>query len=225
MLEAKKSYWFERVFAVYNRNLIKRRFASLKVLNLDFLQDLNRELPLIIYANHSSWWDGLVAFQISRSAKLDSYVMMEEKHLKRFFLFRRLGAFSVVREKPREALKSVEYSADLLKKNSGRTLWIFPQGEILPNDSRPIIFYNGLSGIVAKTGQCSVLPLAVRYEFTNEYKPEIFVKIGEAEFIKADENFNIKKQTKYYAENLTANLDKLKYDVLNGNLNDYQKII
>ena len=73
MLKAKKSYWFEQIFAIYNRILIKRRFSSLKVLNLDTLQNLNRKFPLIIYANHSSWWDGLVAFQISHKTKLDSY--------------------------------------------------------------------------------------------------------------------------------------------------------
>src|SRR5688500_18728551 len=188
MLEAKKSYWFEQVFAVYNRNLIKRRFASLNISNLDVLQSFNQEFPLIIYANHSSWWDGLVAFQVSRTARLNSYVMMEEKHLKRFFLFRLLGAFSVVRENPREALKTIEYATGLLMENSNKTLWIFPQGEILPNDRRPVIFYNGLSRIIAQTDECFILPLAIRYEFQGEYKPEIFVNIGNVEFIKPDEN-------------------------------------
>lgn len=225
MLTAKKSIWFKRVFAIYNRNLIKRRFASLNVSNPAILQKLNREFPLIIYANHSGWWDGLVAFQISHIAELDSFVMMEEKHLKRFFPFRRLGAFSIVREKPREALKSIEYSADLLKENPNRTLWIFPQGEILPNDLRPLVFYNGFSRIIAKTGKCFVLALAVRYDFTDKYKPEIFVKIGKAEFIEADENFDLKKQTTHFAEKLTANLDRLKSDILNKNFADYKNIV
>lgn len=225
MLEAKKSYWFERVFAIYNRNLIKRRFSSLNVLNLDILQNLNREFPLIIYTNHSSWWDGLIAFQISHKAKLDSYILMEEKHLERFFLFRRLGAFSVIRENAREALKSIEYSADLLREDSNRTLWIFPQGEILPNDARPLNFYNGFSRIIAKTGRCFVLSLAIRYEFANEFKPGIFVKIGKAEFVEPGENFNVKERTKYFAGNLTANLDELKADVSNKNLMNYRKIV
>ena len=225
MIKAKKSYRFERFFAVYNRNLIKRRFAALKVSNLDVLLNKNREFPLVIYANHSSWWDGLTAFQISHKAELDSYVMMEEKHLKRFFLFRRLGAFSVVRQNPREALKTIEYGADLLREKPERTLWIFPQGEILPNDRRPIIFFNGFSRIVAKTEGCSVLPIALRYEFLGEYKPEIFVKIGNAEFIKPGAIFNIKKQTKIFAENLTQVLNELKSDILNRNFADYQQIV
>lgn len=225
MLAAKKNLWFELIFSVYNRNLIKRRFASLKVSNLDVLQSLDGEFPFIIYANHSSWWDGLIAFQISREAKLDSYLMMEERYLKRFFLFRRLGAFSVVRENGREALKSIKYAAELLKGNSKKTLWIFPQGEILPNDLRPVVFYNGFSRIIAKTDGCFVLPFAIRYEFLGEYKPEVFVRIGDAEFIKPDENFNIKKRTKYFAGNLTVVLDELKSDILNKNVTKYRKIV
>ena len=225
MLEAQKSYWFEKIFAVYNKNLIKRRFSSLKVFNLDILLYKKQTLPLIIYLNHSSWWDGLTAFQLSYNAKFDSFIMMEEQHLRRFYLFRRLGAFSIERQKPREALKSLEYSAALLKNNPERTLWIFPQGEILPNDTRPLKFYNGLSRIIAKTGKCYVLPLAVRYEFTGEFKPEIFVRIGEAEFISGDQNFNIKQQTKYFAEKLTLTLDELKTDIIKNDLTKYRNII
>lgn len=225
MLEAKKSYWFERVFAVYNRNLIKRRFVAFNVSNLNALKQTKREFPLIIYANHSSWWDGLTAFQISREARLDSLVMMEEKQLKRFFLFRLLGAFSVDRENPREALKSCVYAARLLKNNPNLTIWIFPQGEILPNDRRPIGFYNGFSKIISKTDGCQVIPIAIRYEFLGEFKPEIFVKIGEPEFIKTGGQFDIKRQTKLFAENLTRVLDELKSDVLNKNLSGYRNIV
>lgn len=225
MLKAKKSYRFEKLFAFYNRNLLKRKFAALKVSNAQSLKQLNQNQPLIIYANHSSWWDGLVAFQISHFAKLDSYIMMEEKNLRRFFLFRRLGAFSVAREKPREALKSIEYSIDLLRKRPVKTLWIFPQGEILPNDRRPIIFYNGISKIASKIENCSILPLAFRYEFTNEFKPEIFVKIGKAENTKTTTKYEIKKQADRYAADITSLLDELKSDIINGNLESYINLI
>lgn len=225
MLKAKKSLWFESIFAVYNRNLIKRRFGSLKISNLETLQNFDRHFPLIIYANHSSWWDGLTAFEISRAANLDSFVMMEEKHLRRLFLFRKLGAFSVNRENARSARESIEYSAGLLNENSRRTLWIFPQGEILPNDSRPIVFFGGLSKIIKKVRNCYALPLAMRYEFSGEYKPKIFVKIGKADFIEQNENFNIKRQTEDFSKKLTTLLDDLKSDILSGNLTEYCKII
>ncbi|HEX9961465.1 MAG TPA: lysophospholipid acyltransferase family protein [Pyrinomonadaceae bacterium] len=225
MLEAKKSRWFEEIFAVYNRNLLRRRFHSLNVSGLNFLKGENRNQPLLVYANHSSWWDGLVAFQISRRARLDSFIMMEEKHLKRLFLFRRLGAFSVVRENPREAVKSVNYAANLLKENPERTLWIFPQGEILPNDKRPLAFYNGVARVVEKAARVFAVPLAARYEFLGDFKPEIFVRIGEPEAVSVDNNFAAKTLTKQFERRLNGTLDELKNDVLNGNLQNYKNIL
>lgn len=221
MLEANKSPWFERIFAVYNRNLFKRRFHSFRVSGLEFLADKN---PKIIYANHSSWWDGLVAFEISRAIKADSFVMMEEKHLRKLFLFRRLGAFSIMRENPREAVESLNYSVNLLKEKPNRTLWIFPQGEILPNDARPFYFYRGLARIVEKAESCSAVPLAIRYEFLGEFKPEIFVKIGEPEKFLNGEIFNAKQQTKIFENQLAELLDELKRDILAKKYDEYKRI-
>lgn len=225
MLTAQKSEWFESVFAVYNRNLIKRRFYSFKVCNLDELQKRGKHFPLIIYANHSSWWDGLAAFEISRTAKLQSYIMMEERHLKKLSLFRRLGAFSVNRENPRESVKSIKYAAEILKENSGRALWIFPQGEILPNDSRPIHFYNGLSRIIEKVGSIQIVPVAMRYEFLDKFKPEIFIKVGRLQSIEAGKDFESKKMTARFAGKLTEILDELKNEVARKDFDNFEGII
>ncbi len=220
MLEAKKSQWFERIFQIYNRNLLKRRFHSIRVLGLDNFIKVNSS---IIYSNHSSWWDGLIAFEISKALRADSFIMMEEKQLRNLSLFRRLGAFSVVRENPRQAVKSLNYAVNLLKEKPSRTLWIFPQGKILPNDSRPILFYNGLARIIERVADCSAVPLAIRYEFLNEYKPEIFVKIGESDnFNEID--FNSKKLTRNFESRISKTLDELKNDVVSQNFANYKKI-
>jgi 1-acyl-sn-glycerol-3-phosphate acyltransferase len=225
MLEANKSALFERIFAFYNSNLLKRRFHSFQVSGLDYLFNKSSQVPMLIYSNHSSWWDGLVAFQLSYQTRLNSYVMMEERQLKKLYVFRKLGAFSVVRDKPREAFKSIEYAARILKGNSKAALWIFPQGEILPNDRRPIIFYNGLGRIIEKSGKCETVSLAIRYEFLGEFKPAIFVKIEKPEVITVNENFNAKQITRACAQRLTKNLEHLKNDVINQNLADYRAII
>lgn len=224
MLEARKSVWCERIFAVYNSNLIKRRFNSLQVSGLDFLTARDKNLPLIIYANHSSWWDGLVAFQISREIKLDSFLMMEEKQLRKLRFFRKLGAFSVIREKPREAAKSIHYAADILQEKSNRAVWIFPQGEILPNDIRPLRFYNGLTKIIEKVGICHTVPVAMRSEFLGEFKPDIFVKIGEPDIHNDDKDFFSKKMTALFEKKLTETLNALRTQILTKKTDDYQKI-
>lgn len=221
MLKANKSGWFEWLFAFYNRNLLKRRFHSLNITNLN---ELREQKPQIIYLNHSSWWDGLIAFELSQIIKADSFVMMEEKHLKKLFLFRRLGAFSVVREDPRQAIQSIDYAVKLLRENPSRTVWIFPQGEILPNDRRPFHFYRGLARIVEKVGGCIVIPCAIRYEFLGDFKPEIFVKIGQAEHYSADGDFKPKNLTSNFERQMTENLDSLKRNVTAAETANYERI-
>lgn len=225
MLTAKKSFLFEKIFAVYNRNLIRRRFSAFRISGLDELRKRSLQTPLLIYANHSSFWDGLVAFEISRFCALDAFLMMEEKHLKRLFLFRRLGAFSVVRENPRRAIESLRYAADILNENPTRALWVFPQGEILPNDARPILFYNGLSRILEKLRRAEIVSVAMRYEFTSEFKPEIFVKIGKIEKIEIGGAFDSKKATSGFAVNLTNLLDELKAETAARSFDNFERLI
>lgn len=221
MLEANKSEFFEKIFSVYNINLLKRRFHSFNVKGLENLRNRQTSLPLIIYANHSSWWDGLAAFQISHKLKFDSFIMMEEKYLKRFFLFRKLGAFSVVRENPRSALESVYYAAALLK-DSDRVLWIFPQGEILPNDLRPLHFYKGISKIIEKLGKCATVSLTFRYEFLKEFKPEIFVNIKPPEEIEFEGAANL---TLHFENKTIENLDEMKTDIIKRRFDEYERIV
>jgi 1-acyl-sn-glycerol-3-phosphate acyltransferase len=176
MLEARKSRLFGKIFAVYNRNLLRRKFDSFHVANLDRLCH-DGKVPQVILANHTGWWDGLVAFQLSMEAKLDFFVMMEEKQLRRFWPFTWLGAFSVVRDSPRSASRTIEYAADLLRKNSNSSLWVFPQGELVPFASRPMKLFKGFSRIVEQVGECRIVPLTIRYEFLKAHRPSIVVSI------------------------------------------------
>lgn len=225
MITAQKSSAFEKLFGVYNNNLIKRHFSSVRVGGLSNINDKLNDVPLVIYANHSSWWDGLIAYKLSQTLQLDSFFMMEEKHLKKLFLFRRLGAFSVVREHPRRALKSLNYAVELLAREPARALWIFPQGEILPNDVRPLRFYNGLSRIIGKLKQTQIVPVAFRFEFLNDYKPDVFVKIGAVEHRVGGKEFDSKTATEKFAAELTIKLDELKNEIRTGNFADFENII
>ncbi|MDQ4123071.1 MAG: lysophospholipid acyltransferase family protein [Acidobacteriota bacterium] len=223
LLKANKSPWFETLFAVYNRNLFGRRFGALRVEGIENLRNRKTDLPLVLYANHSSWWDGLVAFEIGRVAGLDQFLMMEEKQLKQLFLFRRLGAFSVVRENPRMALLSINYAVDVLKEKPNRGVWIFPQGEILPNDARPLRFYQGLARIIEKTGRCTAAAVAMRYEFLGEFKPTAFAKISNVEILANVEE--PKQLTEQLSLRLTALLDELKADIAAEKTSEYVDLL
>lgn len=225
MLKAKKNIFLEKVFTFYNTNLLRRYFNSFNVEGLENLFIYKNSLPLIIYVNHSTWWDGLIVFQILRLFEFESFVMMEDKHLKNYPLFRRLGAFSVIREKPREVVKSLNYAAQIMKENNRSALVIFPQGKLIHNEQRPIHFFNGISRIVEKVGHCMLTSLSIRIEFLKQFKPEIFVKIGIPKELRVNSQFSSKRLTKKLAEEMTLCLDALKNDIVNKNTQNYQNIL
>jgi 1-acyl-sn-glycerol-3-phosphate acyltransferase len=192
---------------------------------LETFEKRERRVPVIFYSNHSSWWDGVVAFLLWRAVAIDCYVMMEEKHLARLPLFRRAGAFSVDRESPRSAARSVNYAANLLREKPNRGVWIFPQGEILPNEARPLIFYHGISRLVEKTGECLTVPAAMRFEFLGEFKPQAFIKLGAPERITNEEKLNRKELTARFEGRLTHTLEELKSDLINRGAANYLRIV
>ena len=224
MLKAKKSVWYEKIFSIYNRNLLKRRFDSFHIKNFELLQNRDISKPLIIYANHSSWWDGLVLFEILKNNDFESYVLMEEKQLVNLQFFRRLGAFSINREKSIEALKSLKYAIEILQRGENKTLLIFPQGKIFPNDIRPIKFYNGLAYITQNLYECTLIPCSIRYEFLGNFKPEIFVSFGDLQKVTCKNKISKKSFTNTLEEKMTENLDLLKNDIIKMDFNAFQKL-
>ncbi|HSK73766.1 MAG TPA: hypothetical protein VK892_18860, partial [Pyrinomonadaceae bacterium] len=94
-----------------------------------------------------------------------------------------------------------------------------------PNDARPIRFFNGAAGIIEKVGKSLTLPLAFRFEHHGNFKPEIFVKIGEPDLIVVDNSYESKSMTDFFSKRMTEILDELKNDVINNKTESYRKII
>lgn len=137
--------------------------------------------PLIIYLTHSSWWDAYMLFLMADRllpSPRQSYVMMEAKQLRRYRFFRWCGAFSVERSNPRDILRSLTYISACLSAQPGRVLWIFPQGEIIHPDLRPISFYPGLTHIIRRLESVTLWPIALRYEFYNEQRAMALIRAG-----------------------------------------------
>lgn len=175
-----KAFWGR-----YFERTVRRSFHSIRVKGAHHLHpwqvasnDRCAE-PLILYATHGSWWDAALSIVLSlRQFDLDAYGMMEYKQLHRYPFFRRIGMFSVVREDPSSALRSIRYAASVLRA-TGRTLWMFPQGTLVHQDSRPLVLEPGL-GILARAIQPVWLcPVAFRYDLLREQRPDALVAIGQ----------------------------------------------
>ncbi len=182
--------------------------------------------PVIFYANHHSWWDGYVAEIVLRQVYgLEAYLMMDVRQLRRYFFFSWAGAFSVDRENGREALRSIDYIAKILNEKPGRVFWIFPQGEIRPQEQRPLNFYPGLAHTLRRIGPCYVYPLATRFEFTREQFPEIFISVGPLRRFDDGERLNIKQVTAELENTLTQDLDALRAELATNQPKNFVTII
>ena len=185
------------------------------------------DLPTLIYANHPSWWDGYMAFVLSDEIwGCEGYIMMEEPQLARYGFFRFCGAFGVERHDPRAAMRSVAYSAELLRQSTRRVVWIFPQGEITPNDRRPLTTFRGAAHIVKRVASagCPIrcIPMALRFEFGGEQRPEALIRLGPAHTVTGQ--VDVKVLHRELDERLRHEMDTLRDDTLDGTTANYQTI-
>lgn len=225
IITARKFYLIEVLFAFFNRRSLRRHFNQIWTKNFEQLKAIDPNYPVLFFANHSCWWDGLIVFYITRDLlKFDGYLMSIAKQLRKYSFFRWIGAFSIDRESPISAYRSLEYTVSLLstKNKQTRAVWIFPQGGLLANDTRPIEFLRGLSWVIKHVPKVQLISVAFRYEFINEQLPEIFLTFNLLGQLPENE---IKKSTvlnKKLEEILTKQLDELKEDVMQRKVENYQ---
>jgi len=223
MIKANKNKLIEKFFSVYTRSALRKHFNSIQIEGEENFLNRSNINPAIIYSNHSNWWDGLIAFYLSRSRwNINAYLMMDEEQMKKYAFFKWIGAFSVNRSIPNEAMESVNYAASLLK-NENSALWIYPQGLMQPNDYRPIKFYSGISRIIDKMEGVDLIPMALRYEFLMEQRPDVFVQFGKVKFYQNPGE--IKELTIELQTQLVNVLEVLKDRVINGKLDEFKIIL
>jgi 1-acyl-sn-glycerol-3-phosphate acyltransferase len=179
LLEARKAPMLERMYALYGRRLLRRAFARVWVGGATWPPG---DGPSIAFLNHSAWWDPILTLYLSHDLfRRDGYGIMQGPQLERYPFFRRIGCFGASTESLEDVRAVSTYAAELLRNGGGegrRTLWIFPQGELLPH-RMPLTFRSGAARIARAVPEAPLVPVAVRYEFRGEQRPEVFVRVGE----------------------------------------------
>lgn len=135
--------------------------------------------PLIVYANHSSWWDPMVLVLLA--AKLmpqrQHFAPMDATALERYGILKRIGIFGVDMHSVRGAARFLRTGVEIL--TSGGVLWVTPQGRFADARERPLLFKPGMAALASKVpGGCTVLPLAIEYVFWDERLPETLLHFG-----------------------------------------------
>lgn len=220
-----KAFWGR-----YFERSVRRSFHSVLIDGKGGIQDwtsaAQRRMtePLILYATHHSWWDAALSIVLSlRTFRLDAYGMMEHKQLAKYRFFRKIGMFSVVREEPRSALRSIQHAAGLLR-GTGRALWMFPQGELVQQDVRPIECDPGLGILARMTGTVWLAPVAFRYELVREQRPDAFIRIGAPQRLDWSETDTIANVMNNAQVRLTSLADGVRADALAHQVSGYRAV-
>lgn len=168
-----------RGFTWYCRGYLRRHFHSLRVSRAGLPPEV-RGLPLVIYANHASWWDPLLGLLLKSRFFPDRslFAPIDAAMLKRYRMFSRLGFFGVEQGTRRGAIQFLRTSEAVLH-SSGHLLALTPQGRFADARERPVRFLPGLGHLATRVERAVFLPMAVEFAFWEERLPEILVRFGE----------------------------------------------
>lgn len=210
---------------------LKRAFSGLYVSIAPSTLSLRHDTayPVIFCMTHSGWFDGHIAAVLNKRVfKHDAYLMMEEPNLARYFFFTWAGVFGIDRDQPRNALASIHYITDILKKGHNKSLWMFPQGIMRHPDARPVQVFGGAANIARRVGGCYIVPVAIRYDFIADQAPGAFVRIGPPIIFNTNTTNTARdsrEMTQMLGEALEAEADRLHSDIAEYDTHAYKRIL
>lgn len=141
MLKAKHHPLVSLFFRLYAKNSIRRHFHQ--VLMDGYVDAGNHSLLLL--SNHISWWDGFWALYLNTQIFGKKFhFMMDEKELKKRWLFNYSGGYSISGNK--SMFESISYTGKLLE-NPGNLIVIYPQGKLYSSHTQEIQFKRGVERI------------------------------------------------------------------------------
>lgn len=157
-----------------------RRLVTAPVLGMP--TSLPQDRPLLMVANHTSWWDGFLLRDVHRQLRgrqAPIYTVMTEAELRRHPFLRLLGATPLDPASPASLLRLLRTLQEQVQRRPDATVLIFPQGRIWPAWRRPLGFRRGVELVLRRLGPCTVLPIGIHIEAMNRVAPTAFVAIGE----------------------------------------------
>ena len=180
LLVKKPAAWFLNGFHRFLRPYLRRHFHAVAIDR----QRRPREgfasgSPLIVYANHPSWWDPLIAHFLHRTLFPDRHFFapIDAAALQQYGVFEKLGFYGV-------QLSSISGAASFLKKSvsilnqEDSAIWITPEGRFADHRDHDAELMPGLAHLCERCPQAVALPLALEYVFWDDRLPVCLVSMG-----------------------------------------------
>jgi 1-acyl-sn-glycerol-3-phosphate acyltransferase len=155
--------------------------------------------PLLLVANHTSWYDGFLLREIHRRIRPGGPLrtLMLERELRKAPVLRWIGGIGFDPERPLTLRGALGRVGEAEGTNGGTpdsgarirpapTLSFFPQGTITPSTRRPLGFRRGVELVMRRLAPATVLPVAIRLEMGRKVRPEAWLLAGDPLPVDAD---------------------------------------
>lgn len=144
------------------------------------------DLPVLLVANHVSWWDGFLLREVHRRIRPGAplHVVMTERELRRNPVFRWMGAVPLD-DGPLAARRLLNDLQERRRARHDVVIGFFPQGRIWPSHRRPLGFRRGVTWLAARLAPIAVVPVGLHLEPLNRPGPAAFVSVGRPRIIRA----------------------------------------
>jgi 1-acyl-sn-glycerol-3-phosphate acyltransferase len=177
ILKAKHNWFIHPFFKFYAIWITKRHFKPVKLIG----QFSEKQLPVLLIANHFSWWDGFWAMYFNlKVLKRTFHFMMLEEQLRKYWFFNYTGGFSISK-KSKSIVETLNYTKGLLDDTENMVL-IFPQGEIESMHKQSFKFEKGVERIIKnKEGKVQIIFLANLIDYFSSPKEGLYMYFNEYE--------------------------------------------
>lgn len=202
-IPAKESPVFIKMFRLYTKLLFKWRF---KRVWLKQEYEPCSQCKTVYFLNHHSWWDGLIPLMLNEYRfHQQARAIMEDKQMKTYSLFQKIGAFSINRNDPRSAITSLRYAVKSFNRDHS-SLFIYPEGTITPAGSS-MRFEGGLAWLHDKLDDVDFVPVGIHMHTIRYPKPELHLHVGHP--VRVDESKSKEEKTAHFEAVLDQMLDEL----------------
>lgn len=180
LLVPKSAEWFLGGFHSFLRPYLRRHFQTIALDRESRPQAaFAANAPLIVYANHPSWWDPLVAHFLHRTLfpGRHFFAPIDSAALEQYGVFEKLGFYGVQLSTVAGAAAFLKKSLSILSQHD-TAIWITPEGRFADPRDDTAELMPGLAHLCRRSDRAIVLPLALEYVFWDERLPVCLGSLG-----------------------------------------------
>ena len=165
-------------FTLTFRPWMRSRIARVNIAGLP--SDVPASLPIVLIANHVSWWDGFLLMEVRRVLRPSApfHTIMLESQLSKSPFLRRIGAIGIDPSSPASIRGAIVELKARVNERPDSVVFYFPQGRIWPSHRRPLGFKSGIERFLEAMDESVVFPVGVHLEPLTKAAPSAFLSIG-----------------------------------------------